>query len=72
MFMYSFAFCFSQAESEGKAFFDYKAVYDKRIENDWNNAISKQRFRKVIAKADDEGAAGLKEELQEVCVCVCV
>jgi len=54
-----------RAESEGKAFFDYKAVYDKRIENDWNNAISKQRFRKVIAKADDEGAAGLKEELQE-------
>jgi hypothetical protein len=36
------------------------------VQVDWKNAIQKKRFLMVMARNDDDGFAGLKEELQEV------
>ena len=36
-----------QVESEVKAFFDNSDIYGKRLDTDWNNALTKQRFIKV-------------------------
>jgi hypothetical protein len=33
---------------------------------DWHNATLKKRFLMVMARNDDDGFAGLKEELKEV------
>jgi hypothetical protein len=59
--------CFSRrrTEAEGRAYFDATNIYAKRLATDWGNAITKSRFQMVMAKADDEGVAGLKEELDE-------
>jgi len=53
-------------ESEGKAYFDGSEIYTKRAAVDWRNAIKKSRFRAIMARNDDDGVAGLKEELAEV------
>jgi hypothetical protein len=55
-----------RTEAEGRSYFDAGKVYAKRLEVDWGNAITKTRFQTVMAKADDDGAGGLKEEIDEV------
>jgi len=54
-----------RVESEGKNFFDDDVIYEKRLHLEWNNALTKGRFIKVMAKADDDGVAGIAEELEE-------
>jgi hypothetical protein len=49
----------------GRQYLDTPEIYNKRLEVDWANAVAKKRFRDVVARADDEGFAGVRTELQE-------